>query len=336
LPAHRPSRVRRAPATFRLPRVDLPAVSPWLAGGVALALLLAWAGLRARVTSEWTRDLQGHAGYTPPHGPMSPASGSVAVHLRTADGVAIAGTYLGQARPGALLLLPGLASTRDGLAIASLGQWLAQRFDVLILDPRGVGESGSSTDAGPAGSLDVLAACAWLQGKGHETIGVVAEHETAFAAIRAASEQRSFQALALVAPPASNRELRLSAPGGLDGRGAWSRTLLGWAGGPRLSVGPEVRLIEEVRRLPSLPTLWVGSRSRDGELIRQVYLMAPEPRSMRLYPGEGAPVAWTDYPVHLQTLSQWFELCLAEARSGSAATATDSPRIEPGAGVSGP
>ncbi len=332
LPSIRASRARqrRPDPAFHIPWERLPAGSPWLAGGLALALLLGWGILKGRAAGDWEKGLQGHAGYQPPHVAIAPPPEAQQVHLKTADGVAIAGTYLGRSRPGALLLLPGLASTRQGLAIVSLGQWLAQRFDVLILDPRGVGESGGTTDGGPAGSLDVLAACAWLQGKGHETIGVVAEHETAFAAVRAASEQKSFQALALVAPLASNIDLRVNPPGWLDGRGGWSRMWLNGTGGPRLAPGPVVQLVDEVRRLPAMPTLWVGSKPLDGDLVRQAYMMAPEPRSMRLYPGKGTPVAWSDYPVHLQTLSQWFELCLTEARESRTSTGAERPRIEPG------
>ena len=300
--------------------------------GLAVIMLSSWA--RGCATEAWSSTRSGHPGYTPPHENQALPEGAEMVHLRTTDGVEVVATYLGKNRQGALVLLPGLASTRRGLAIQSVGLWLSQRFDVLIVDPRGNGQSGGTFDTRMSASLDVLAACAWLQGKNHATIGVVAEQETALAAVHAAVEQRSFQALALVAPTATSGETRIGPGPWLDGKNPWSQSLLAWGGGPRTSGHDTLNLVDEVRKLPALPTLWVGSKRVDGDFIRQAYMLAPDPRSLRLYPNAGSPVAWSDYPVHVQTLGQWFELCLPTPSVTDAAS--ESPSIVPGSGNPAP
>lgn len=299
-----------ATATFAMRQGVRPRAA--LAGATAVVLgacYVLWAQGAYRAT------LKGAPGYTLPHEPFTYPVAAKDVALTTADGVNLKATYLGRGSGVGVVLVPGWASDRKGFAIASLAQWLSPRFDVLVLDPRGTGDSGGKQTPDLKAKYDLLAAVAYLNAHGVNQVGVLAERESALPAIVAVSEQKSIRSLALAAPTGHWGEAPV--------RGSWFQDPGNPLGRLYWRVGAGVRIAggagpETAALLPNAkgtPILLLGSKEDPGGLLRQLHLVAPEPRGLRLFPGAGQPVAWEDFQAYYHTVAQWFGLTLSEAES---------------------
>lgn len=300
-----------------------------LAGVVALgaaAVLGAQASYRAT--------LGGAPGYTLPHQPWSYGPTAKAVTLTTADGVSLRATYLGKGSGVGLVLVPGWASTRDGFAIASLAQWLAPRFDVLVLDQRGKGGSGGTLAPDLKSKYDFLAAVAYLNAHGASQVGVFAEREAALPALLAASEQGDIRSLALAAPSARWGAPPLQGSFFQDPSNVFGRLYWRVGAGVRISGGRGPETAELLTKGSGAPVLLLGSKEDPQGLLRQLHAIAPEPRSLRVFGGQGTPVAWSDFQAYYHTVAQWFSLTLAESESrasvmpGPAPEATESAEAQ--------
>lgn len=296
-----------------------------LAGVVALgSSWVLWAQASYRST------LSGAPGYTLPHQPLSYGPTAKEVTLTTADGVSLRATYLGRGSGVGLVVVPGWASNRDGFAIASLAQWLAPRFDVLVLDQRGKGGSDGTLAPDLKSKYDFLAAVAYLNAHGVSQVGVLAEREAALPALVAAGEQRSIRSLALAAPSARWGEPPLQASFAQDPSNFFGRLYWRVGAGVRIAGGHGPDTAELLGKGSGAPILLLGSKEDPQGLLRQLHLVAPEPRSLRVFGGPGMPVAWSDFQAYYHTLSQWFSLTLAESESratvlpGAPAEATES------------
>ncbi len=296
-----------------------------LAGVVVLgSCLVLWA------QSSYRSSLAGAPGYTVPHQPLSYGPNAKEITLTTADGVNLKATYLGKGAGVGLVLVPGWASERDGFAIASLAQWLAPRFDVLVLDQRGKGGSGGTLTPDLKSKYDFLAAVAYLNAHGASQVGVLAEREAALPALMAAAEQGDIRSLALAAPSGRWGEAPLKASFFRDPSNFFGRLYWRVGAGVRIAGGQGPETAELLTKGSGAPILLLGSKEDPQGLLRQLHLIAPEPRSLRVFAGQGSPVAWSDFQAYYHTLSQWFSLTLAETESratvlpGAAPEATES------------
>lgn len=300
---------------------------PWVAGGTLAVVLgsmlvLAW-GASYRAT------LDGAPGYTLPHRPMSYPPEAKEISLTAADGVPLRATYLGGKSGHGIVLVPGWASTRHGFAIASLAMWLAPRFDVLVLDPRGTGESGGWLTPDLKGRYDLLAAIAYLDAQGANAIGVLAEREASLMALAALREAPQVKSMVLAAPPGRWGEPPLTGSWGTDPGHGLGRLWWRLGGGVRIAGGSGPETAQLLAAHGEVPLLLAGSREEPRGLLRQLHMLAPEPRSLRLFRAAGTPVAWADVQDYYHTVAQWFDLTLAEVES-RASVGTESVRVPVG------
>ncbi|MNL18097.1 hypothetical protein D3C87_1392280 [compost metagenome] len=99
-------------------------------------------------------------------------------------------------------------------------------------------------------------------------------------------------------------------PGNVLGRLYWRV-----GAGVRIAGGHGPETAELLPKAKGTPLLLLGSKEDPGGLLRQLHLVAPEPRGLRLFPGAGQPVAWEDFQAYYHTVAQWFGLTLSEAES---------------------
>jgi len=288
-----------------------------------------WAGSACQAT------LDGTPGYDLPHRPTRFDPTTRDVTLVSSDGVTLRGTYLGHGRNQGVILLPGWASTRHGFAIASLAEWLSTRFDVLVLDPRGQGESDGDHRPDLKDRFDLLAAIAYMNGKGAQQIGVLAEREATMAAIAAMSEQHSIKSLALAGPVGHWGEVAPGSPWWQDPTSPLGGLVWRIGSGVRVSGGHGPDTADLLPKAAGAPILLMGSKDDPQGLLRQLHLIAPEPRSLRLFSMPGQPVAWSEYQDYFQTLAQWFQLTLVDQEKPAApppepeATASEAIALPP-------
>lgn len=291
----------------------------------AAALVLLGGGGVYWARAAFDSALDGAPGYSLPHRPMVYGAGAQEVTLTTADGVTLHATHLGRGEGPGLVLMPGWASNRHGFAIASLAQWLAPRFDVLVVDPRGVGQSGGIMTSDLKAKYDWLAAVAYLNAHGCSQVGVLAERESALSALVALGEQHNVRSLILSAPAP-----RWGAPiyeGGWyrDPANAVGRLFWRLGGGVRIQGGKGPETAELLPKASGSPILLLGSKDDPKGVLRQLHSIAPEPRSLRLFSGAGQPIAWGDFQSYYHTVSQWFELTLAEQEAMGAKDSFGTP-----------
>ena len=293
--------------------------------GAALAFMASLGVASAKL--QWQRGLSGSGYYTlPAHATQFPRD-ATDVELRTADGVVLRATQLGGRRPHGVVIVPTWRTNRDGFAIATLATWLANDLDVLVIDPRGQGESGGAKSPDGSDRLDVLAAVSYLRAHGHERVGVLAEQDAAPAAILATAERQGIDALALIGPSMRWGESLGPSwdPRSLPGRLYWRV-----AAGLRLAGGPAaLPPVEAVKRLAPVPVLVAGSQGDPGTAIDTLHLAASEPKSLILVGGDGKPVAWSHYAAYYLGVSQWLALTLAQAPEPGPEPAPELPASGP-------
>jgi len=281
---------------------------PLIAMGLAgLAFLLACGSAGAKLA--WRRGLAGNGSYALSAEPTRFPRDAVDVELRTSDGVTLRATQLGGRRPLGVVILPGWRTNRNGFAIATLATWLANDMDVLLVDPRGQGDSGGTKSPDGSDRLDVAAAVAFMRANGHARVGVLAEQDSAPAAIAAALDRPGPDALALVAPAARWGETLAV---GWDPRTLAGRLYWRVAAGIRLSGGragdPPLLAIKQLKQVP---VLIAGSKGDPGTTVDTLHLAAPEPKSLILFGGEGRPVAWSHFADYYRSVSEWLAYALA-------------------------
>lgn len=240
------------------------------------------------------------------------------VTLLTSDGVRLKGTYIKLGHPTAVLVYPGWLSTRDSFAVVTLAQWLAARHDVLVLDPRGQGKSAGVQDAPGNSKFDFLAGVSFLRGEGARKVGVLAETDGAYPAILAASEQRTIDSLALASPVGrwgmpSFGEGFWRDPGNFVGRWIWKLGL-----GVRLRGGESRPTAEIIPGVSPVPLLLLETTHDSHRIASQLHLVARDPRSIVLLPGDGRPIGWPQYEKYAQAVGQWFQMTLSERPDASA------------------
>jgi uncharacterized protein len=132
----------------------------------------------------------------------------VHTRLRSADGTALAGTYLPGAAPtpAAVLLAHGFAANRRKPAYARLADGLARRLSVLSLDLRGHGGSAGRSTLGDREAEDVLAGVAWLRGFGHQRVVLLGMSMGGTAVLHAASRGAEVDGVIAVSAPARFRD----------------------------------------------------------------------------------------------------------------------------------
>jgi hypothetical protein len=293
-----------------------------LVGVAAAAIGLSAAGcLLAKVT--WTRGLQGNAHYALPAHPVSYGPSAAEVEFQAADGVRLRATHLDNRTPYAVVIVPGWRANRASFATVTLATWLANDFGVLVLDPRGQGDSGGFKTPDGADRQDVLAAVAFLRSRGYQRIAVVAEQDACLAATLAASERR-FEALALVGPTLTwGGGLGPSwSPQGLFGRLHWRV-----AGGLRLAAGrPERPLAELVARVAPVPLMLVGSEAYQQDVLKVLQDRAGDRAGLFVWRGQARPVDWAHFAEYHQFLTQWLPMALVPPREpGAPATTAPVP-----------
>ncbi|MDB5096716.1 MAG: hypothetical protein JWM80_1137 [Cyanobacteria bacterium RYN_339] len=279
--------------------------------GVALAVILGslWA---AGAKLQFRRSqVSGNAFYSLPHQPFRYEEPAVTVWIRTADNVQLACTLISHKRTRAVVFYPGWRTNRDAFAVATLAQWLANTVDVLVVDPRGQGESeGAKTPDGQE-KQDVLAAVGYMRSTGHPHVGVLAEEDAALPAVQAATLHEGIESLALVSPAAVwgeslGQDGRFFDPHGLFGRLYWRV-----AAGLRLASGQNAPpLTDAIRFVAPTPILITGTKPQAGSTIDQLHLAAGEPKSLIVLGGEGKPVTWTHFAEYYKTLEGWYDITL--------------------------
>jgi hypothetical protein len=291
----------------------------WRGGAAAVFVL----GALFVVVSKWgyARTLGGFEGYALPRHPIAYGPEAREVKLTASDRTVLKATYLGRAmgdRPSgkAILLVPGWLSTKESFGIATLAQWLHPEFDVLVIDPRGQGESHGAQAPNGSARFDILAGLAFLKAQGNASVGLLAEREGAYAAVLAAGEgatsaSRLFDGVFLASPVAHWGEPSLGAGFWRDPMNPVGRLTWRVAAGVRLAGGEAHPLAEALPRLAGTPVMLSGPMEDPEGIVRQLYLLTPEPRSLRLLPGDGKPVAWAGYHRYYETVRQFFGMALA-------------------------
>lgn len=300
---------------------QMPREALWaIAGGVL-------AGTLFLVGTKWgySRTMGGFEGYALPRHPVAYGSDARDVTLTTSDRVALKATYLGRAKGErsagkAILILPGWLSTRHSFSTATLAQWFHPEYDVLVLDPRGQGESGGAQHPNGSARFDILAGVAFLKAQGNEAVGVLAEREGAYAAVLAAGEgsaqggSRLLDSLILVSPVAQWGEPSLGGGFWRDPTHPLGRITWRVAAGVRLKGGQGQPLGDLLPKLAGTPVMLSGPQDDPQGLVRQLYLVTPEPRSLRLYPGSDQPVAWKAYHRYYEAARQFFGMTLSRSQ----------------------
>ncbi len=145
----------------------------------------------------------------PPH-PDGWAPGGEAVHdaFWTRDGVRLALTRRPRRDPGqrrarrAILLVPGLFTSRDCPEHRMLAERLAERADVISVDVRGHGDSAGVFTWGQRESDDLAQLAAALR-RDYDRVGGVGFSFGGYHVGAAAATHRSFDAVAMIATPRS-------------------------------------------------------------------------------------------------------------------------------------
>jgi hypothetical protein len=260
---------------------------------------------------QYRRGLQGDTYYSLPHQAFHFEVPFQVIQLKTTDGVQLVGTLLTRQRSRGVVVYPCWRTNRDAFSVATLAQWLANDLDVLVVDPRGQGDSGGAKTPDGQEKFDVLASVAYLRSTGHTHIGVMTEEDGALAVVQAATLHQGIDSVAVVAPlpgwgESLAQEGRFFDPRGLPGRFYWRV-----AAGLRLAPGPPAPLMTEaVRYVAPTPILFTGCRAEAGGPIDQLHLAAGEPKSLIVMRGEGRPVTWAHFAEYYQAIEQWFELTL--------------------------
>ena len=262
---------------------------------------------------QYQRGLAGNAFYALPHQAVRYPASATTIQLVAADGVSLAATVLAGGHRQAVVIVPSWRTNRDAFSVASLAQWLANSYDVLVLDPRGQGQSGGVKTPAGDGKHDILAAVAYMKGTGHERVGVLAEQDATYPAMLAGGMKAGIDSLALVAPTAHWGESlgqtgRLWDPRKLSGRLYW-RVVAGLrlAGGP---AGPMPA--EAVRGVAPTPVLLLGNKAELGTKVDSLHLAAGEPKSMIVLGGAGKPTDWAHFAEYYESVKQWFAFSLAD------------------------
>lgn len=285
------------------------------------------AGTLCLMGTQWSvsRTLGGFEGYALPRQPLSYGSGAREVTLTASDRTVLKATYLGRAkgdRPAgkAILLVPGWLSTRESFSIATLALWFHPEYDVLVLDPRGQGASGGAQHPNGSARFDILAGVAFLKAQGNDRVGVLAEREGAYAAVLAAGEgsapgTRLVDSLFLASPVAQWGEPSLGGGFWRDPANPLGRVTWRVAAHVRLKGGSAQPLAELLPKLAGTPVMLSGPQDDPQGIVRQLHLLAPEPRSLRLFAGSGQPVSWQSYHRFYETARQFFGMSLSEPRA---------------------
>ncbi|MEB3197124.1 MAG: hypothetical protein VKP62_07955 [Candidatus Sericytochromatia bacterium] len=266
--------------------------------GLSFALALASVGAK----SHWQRGLSGNPFYTLPAQTVAYEVASEEVSLRTSDGVDLRATYLGARRPFALLYVPSWRAHRRAFAVVALASWWANDFDVLVLDPRGQGESGGFKTPDARERHDVAAGVAYLRQQGHSRVAVIAEQDAARPAVYAAVEGRNVDALVLLAPTLRWADSLGSQwdPRHLPGRLYWRVAAgLKFGGGP-----PGPSLVELLQRIAPTPVYLMGTNAEAGSTLDTLYKAAQDPKGLFKLGGDGQPVAWSHVVEVYQAASQ--------------------------------
>lgn len=294
----------------------------YLAAGCTAAVL---AGLVFQSKVSYPGTLMSHPRYTAPHVPAPHGSNARLVRLTCADGVGVDGIYLAGAQSAGIVVYPGWISGKDGLAAASLARWLSPHFQVLVLDPRGSGGSAGFQRAAGDGKLDISAAAAFLRDKGATRIGVMAEGDAGIAAALAASEDSAVNALLLAGPTGTWGEPRPGDSGWDDPRSSFGRLYWRIAAGARLSGTTGPALADVLPKVAPRPLLIVAHAGEDAKAAQKLYLVASEPRGLRLLPGAGRPLDWGAYPAFFAAARDWFRMVLQPAPGAAGQAAAGQP-----------
>lgn len=255
--------------------------------------------------------VDGNGFYVLPHYPFRYETPAQTVWIRTADQVQLACTLMEHKRSRGVVIYPAWRTNRNAFAIATLAQWLANGIDVLVVDPRGQGESEGAKSPDVQEKQDILAAVSYLRSTGHQKVGVVAEEDGAIAAVQATNLHTGIDSLALVAPAETWGE-SLGQNGHLwDPRGFIGRIYWRVAAGLRLTAGQDLApLTEAIHYAAPTPVLLTGTKPAVGLTIDRLYAGAGDPKSLIVLGGDGKPVSWSHFAEYYKSLEDWFELTL--------------------------
>lgn len=266
--------------------------------------------------------LGGFEGYALPRHAVAYGPEAREVTLTASDRTRLKATYLGRrtgdrASGKAILVVPGWLSTRESFGVATLALWFHPEHDVLVLDPRGQGDSAGAQHPDGRARFDILAGVAYLKAQGNARVGVLAEREGAYAAVLAAAEggqrpghSRVLDSLFLAAPVAQWGEPSLGGgfwrdPSNPLGRLTWRITA-----GVRLKGGTAKPLAEVLPGVAGTPVMLTGPQEDPEGIVRQLHLVTPEPRSLQVFAGKGVPVPWKSYHRYYESARQFFNLTL--------------------------
>ena len=247
--------------------------------------------------------------------------------LRAMDGVRLSAWWFHHAEASASVIV---AHGHGGNKESSL--WVAAelfpRFNVLLLDLRGHGQSGGErTSVGFLERLDILAAVRWLDAElGERPIGVLGISMGGATAILAAGLEERPRIAAVVADSPFAR-LRSPVLAAICGRGypravspvlAWSVcTIASWQVRARRALDP----IDVVERIAPRPLLIIHGEADALTPVENAYALyqrAGQPKELWVAPGvEHARVAASDPRAYADRIRAFFERWLLLLESGS-------------------
>lgn len=287
---------------------DRPHYMVMLAAAAIVALSVGSVGAKLH----YQRGLTGNAFYSLPHYATKYPAPSETVWLTTSDNVRIAGTMIAGGHRKAVLIVPPWRANRDAFSVATLAQWLSNSYDVLVIDPRGQGESAGAKTPDGAEKFDVIAGVNYLRSTGHEKVAVLAEQDGAYAAMLAGTMHAGIDSLALMSPSSSWGESLGQTGKGWDPAKLWGRLYWRVVAGMRLgssATGPAP--IEAVRMVAPTPVLFIGTKTEIGSTVDTMHLSADEPKSLIVLGADkGRPTSWAHFAEYYEAVKQWFDFSL--------------------------
>ncbi len=125
--------------------------------------------------------------------------------LLTEDGVSIAYERYKNGFEKVIIICPGFYNSKKNRWMRKTADFISSRYDVIIFDPRGHGESGGKFTWSAKEHCDLNAVIDYAIAEGYGAVGVVAFSLGAASAINAASGRGDIDSMVLISAPSSFR-----------------------------------------------------------------------------------------------------------------------------------
>jgi len=185
--------------------------------------------------------------------------------LTTEDNISIAYSHYKNGFESVVIICPGYYNSKENRWMKKAAEILSEKYDVIIFDFRGHGESGGKYTWAALEHRDVDAVIDYTLSYGYKKIGILAFSLGGSAAINAVYERESdVDAMVLISVPTSKKDVDFHfwEPGMLDD--LFDNISSGWEGkGARTTskVKPEITPLESIKKIKGLPLLFITGKN---------------------------------------------------------------------------